>query len=122
VVLLAGDLLEPVGEPLDAVLANLPYIPSDEVEALPEAIRSHEPRLAVDGGADGLDAYRALCAQLPAHLADGPRAVLFEVGSGQATFAAELIAAALGDAPDLDVRYHRDLAGTRRVVEVRQGY
>ncbi len=121
-VLLAGDLLEPIGEPLDVVLANLPYIPSDEVEALPEAIRSHEPRLAVDGGPDGLDPYRALCAQLPAHLVDGPRAVLVEVGSGQATFAADLIATALGGGSHLDVRYHRDLAGTRRVVEVRQGY
>ncbi len=122
VVLLTGDLLEPVGEPLDVVLANLPYIPSDEVDALPEVIRSHEPHLAVDGGPDGLDAYRALCAQLPAHLVDGPRAVLVEVGSGQATFAADLLTAALGDTPAPEVRYHRDLAGTRRVVEVRQGY
>lgn len=122
VVLLAGDLLEPVGEPLDVVLANLPYIPSDELDALPDVIRTHEPRLAVDGGEDGLDPYRALCAQLPAHLVDGPRAVLVEVGSGQATFAADLITSALGPAPALEVRYHRDLAGTRRVVEVRQGY
>lgn len=122
VVLLAGDLLEPVSEPLDVVVANLPYIPTDEVEALPEVIRNHEPRLAVDGGDDGLEPYRALCAQLPAHLVDGPRAVLVEVGSGQASFAADLIASALGGGSDLDVRYHRDLAGTRRVVEVRQGY
>lgn len=122
VVLLAGNLLEPLSEPLDVVLANLPYIPSDEVDALPEVIRSHEPHLAVDGGPDGLELYRTLCAQLPAHLAEGPRAVLVEVGSGQATFAADLIASALGGGSDLEVRYHRDLAGTRRVVEVRQGY
>ncbi len=122
VVLLTGSLLEPLSEPLDVVLANLPYIPSDEVDALPEAIRSHEPHLAVDGGEDGLELYRALCAQLPAHLAEGPRAVLVEVGSGQATFAADLITSALGRGADLDVRSHRDLAGTRRVVEVRQGY
>ncbi len=122
VVLLAGDLLEPVSEPLDLVLANLPYIPSDEVDSLPEVIRTHEPRLAVDGGEDGLDPYRALCAQLSAHLVDGPRAVLVEVGSGQASFAADLIARALGPTPAPEVRYHRDLAGTRRVVEVRQGY
>ncbi|MCC6238502.1 MAG: peptide chain release factor N(5)-glutamine methyltransferase [Dehalococcoidia bacterium] len=127
VVLLTGNLLEPLGEPLDVVLANLPYIPSDEVEALPEAIRSHEPHLAVDGGADGLELYRALCEQLPTHLAEGPRAVLVEVGSGQATFAADLITSALTgqqahSEPDFEVRYHRDLAGTRRVVEVRQGY
>jgi release factor glutamine methyltransferase len=121
VVLLAGDLLEPLAEPLDVVVANLPYIPADEVERLPEAIRSHEPRIAVDGGEDGLDLYRRLAAQLPAHLAAGAVAVLIEVGSGQASFAGDLLADALG-LPNLEVRYHRDLAGTRRVVEVRRGY
>lgn len=120
VVLLAGDLLEPLAEPLDVVVANLPYIPAEEVERLPEVIRSHEPRLAVDGGEDGLDLYRRLAAQLPAHLTAGAAAVLVEVGSGQASFAGELLANALG--PDVTVRYHRDLAGTRRVVEVRRGY
>jgi release factor glutamine methyltransferase len=128
VVLLAGDLLEPLSEPLDVVVANLPYIPAEEVERLPEVIRTHEPRLAVDGGEDGLDLYRQLAAQLPAHLAGGPIAVLIEVGSGQALFAADLLTSALTprEAPAersaLDVRYHRDLAGTRRVVEVRRGY
>jgi release factor glutamine methyltransferase len=122
VVLVAGDLLEPLAEPLDVVLANLPYIPAEEVERLPEVIRTHEPRLAVDGGDDGLELYRRFAAQLPAHLAAGAHAVLIEVGSGQASFAADLLASALGDTDNLDVRYHRDLAGTRRVVEVRRGY
>ena len=122
VVLLAGDLLEPAPEPLDVVAANLPYIPTDEFAALPEAIRDHEPELAVDGGFDGLELYRRLAAQLPDHLASGPRAVLVEVGSGQAPFAADLLVEALGGGADLEVRMHRDLAGTRRVVEVRQGY
>lgn len=122
VVLLAGDLLEPVAEPLDVVVANLPYIPAEEVERLPEAIRAHEPRLAVDGGEDGLDLYRRLAAQLPLHLAEGPAAVLIEIGAGQASFAGDLLAAALGRSPDLEVHYHRDLGGTRRVVEVRRDY
>jgi release factor glutamine methyltransferase len=128
VVLVAGDLLEPLSEPLDVVLANLPYIPAEEVERLPEVIRTHEPRLAVDGGDDGLDIYRRFAAQLPSRLADRAYAVLVEVGSGQASFAADLLTNALalrqaqGERQDLDVRYHRDLAGTRRVVEVRWGY
>ncbi|MSP22787.1 MAG: peptide chain release factor N(5)-glutamine methyltransferase [Dehalococcoidia bacterium] len=128
VVLLTGDLLEPIGEPLDVVLANLPYIPTEEVERLPEVIRTHEPRLAVDGGEDGLDLYRRLAEQLPSHLAEGVSAVLIEVGSGQASFAADVLTNALvlrqaqGERIGLDVRYHRDLAGTRRVVEVRRGY
>ena len=118
VVLLAGDLLESVSEPLDVVVANLPYIPTSELEALPEVIRTHEPRMAVDGGEDGLELYRRMFEQLRDHLADGPHAVLIEVGAGQAGHASELLGAALGVEP----RTHRDLLGIRRVVEARARY
>ena len=118
VVLLAGDLLEPIAEPIDVVAANLPYIPTEEYERLPPEIRAHEPRLAVDGGEDGLEAVRALIAQLPAHLAEGPVAVLLELGSSQTGHTAELLVAAIGG----EAEVHRDLAGNRRVVEVRRGY
>ena len=117
-VLLAGDLIEPIGEPLDVVAANLPYIPTEEYERLPPEIRAHEPRLAVDGGEDGLEAVRALIAQLPDHLADGPVAVLLELGSSQTGHVAGLLVAAIGGGAEV----HRDLAGNRRVVEVRRGY
>lgn len=124
VVLLVSDLLESASEPLDIVAANLPYIPTGEYEWLPEVIRRHEPRLAVDGGEDGLDLYRRLAAQLADHLSPGARAVLVEVGGNQASFAADLLVQALSveGAPPPEVTYHRDLGGTRRVVEVRQGY
>ncbi len=118
IVLLAGDLLEAISEPLDVVVANLPYIPTSELDALPEAIRAYEPRMAVDGGEDGLDLYRRLFEQLPDHLADGPHAVLIEVGAGQAGHAAEL----LGEALRVEARTHRDLVGIRRVVEAHAGY
>ena len=118
VVLLTGDLLEPVGEPLDVVAANLPYVPAWEFEALPAVIREHEPALAVDGGEDGLALFQRLFRQLPRHLAEGPHAVLLEVGAGQATIVSELLVAAIGGEP----RTHRDLLGIRRVVEVRVGY
>ncbi len=121
VVLLAGDLLEPLSEPLDVVLANLPYIPTEEYEALPDEIRAHEPRVAVDGGEDGLDLYRRFCAQLPAHLADGPVAVLMEIGGGQAPFVEDMLLGAV-DRPGAAAAAHRDLRGTRRVIEVRAGY
>ena len=96
VVLLAGDLLDPIGEPLDVVAANLPYIPTEEYERLPAEIRAGEPRLAVDGGEDGLDVVRAFVAQLPAHIADGPIAVLLELGGGQHGLVGDWVAAALG--------------------------
>ncbi len=122
VVLLAGDLLEPLGEPVDVVVANLPYIPSEELARLPAEIREAEPVLAVDGGEDGLDVIRRLVAQLPAHLAAGPRAVLLEVGAGQAAFVEDLLREALGPHIDLDLRRHRDLRGSARVIEARLGY
>lgn len=121
VVLLAGNLLEPIGEPLDIVLANLPYIPTDEFEALPEEIRDSEPRLAVDGGDDGLAPFRSFADQLAAHIADGPVAVLMEIGAGQALFVEDLIRAGLGR-DDCVTTIHRDLRDSRRVVEVRCGY
>jgi release factor glutamine methyltransferase len=122
IVLLAGELLEPVPEPLDVVLANLPYIPTEEFEALPPEIREWEPRLAVDGGDDGLAPFRALAVQLPAHLAAGPVAVLLEVGAGQAGIVEDLVHRVLDGREAVTARVHRDLFGARRVVEVRAGY
>ncbi|TAJ18807.1 MAG: peptide chain release factor N(5)-glutamine methyltransferase, partial [Dehalococcoidia bacterium] len=52
VVLLAGDLAEPLSDPIDVLLANLPYVSTDEFEALPEQIREREPRIAVEGGSE----------------------------------------------------------------------
>ncbi len=124
VVLLAGNLLEPLTEPVDVVVANLPYIPSEELAGLPAEIREAEPGLAVDGGEDGLDSIRRLIAQLPAHLAapaaGGSKAVLLEVGAGQAGFVEDLLRETLG--PEVELRRHRDLRGTARVVEARLGY
>ena len=119
VVLLAGDLLEPIAEPLDVVAANLPYVPTEEYERLPPEIRAGEPRMAVDGGEDGMEPVRRLAEQLPAHVADGPAAVLLELGGGQSAVAADLVTSALGGG---DASVHRDLAGNRRVLEVRRGY
>lgn len=118
VTLLTGDLLEPLSEPQDVIVANLPYIPSDDVDALPAEIRESEPRLAVDGGDDGTALIRRLISQLPGHLAPDAGAALFEVGAGQALYVGELLQATLGTEP----AYHRDLAGIRRVVEIRLGF
>lgn len=118
VTLLTGDLLDPVTEPIDVVVANLPYVPAAEYEALPPVIREYEPREAVDGGADGLDVIRALIERLPSHLSEHSAAVLLEIGAGQAGAVSELLAGAIGG----EARTHRDLFGMQRVVEVRHGY
>jgi len=122
VILLAGDMLEPLTEPLDIVLANLPYVPTEEYEALPDEIRAHEPELAVDGGEDGLDLYRRFAAQLPQHLVSDSYAVLIEIGAGQAAFAEDMLLEALGRPERATVTAHRDLRGIRRIIEVRVGY
>lgn len=123
VVLLAGDLAEPLIEPIDVLLANLPYVPTDEFEALPAQIREREPRLAVEGGPDGVELIARLAQQLDAHLAP-VAAAIFEVGAGQISWVEELVTRALTEAgrTGLDVRFHRDLRGIRRVLEVRMGY
>jgi release factor glutamine methyltransferase len=67
----------------DLVLSNPPYIPSAEIAALDPEVSCFEPRAALDGGPDGLDAYRALAGLLPRMLKKGGWAIL-EIGAGQA--------------------------------------
>lgn len=103
-------------ESVDLVLANLPYIPSAMIQALPVAA-SFEPRSALDGGADGLAVICRLIAQLPAVLSrDGD--ALLEIGSDQAD-AVQAMVAELGEGWSSVV--HPDLAGSARVIEIRRG-
>jgi release factor glutamine methyltransferase len=115
---LRGDLLEPFaagsgdGFALDIVVSNPPYIPSPDLPGLQREVRDYEPRLALDGGADGLDPYRRMTAQLRT-LPFVPRIAAFEVGIGQARAVAGLLADA-GFWPD--IRVIRDYAGIERHV------
>lgn len=123
VVLLAGDLLEPLAEPIDVLCANLPYVPTDDYEELPPQIRNREPRVAVEGGVTGIELIRRLTEQMAAHLAP-EAAVLLEVGAGQMGWVEELAVDALKQAGRdvTKVEAHRDLHGIRRCLEVRTGY
>ena len=95
----------------DLIVANPPYVASGDIDGLAREVRNHDPRLALDGGADGLDAYRALAPDVARLLA--PRGRFFlEVGAGQAD-AVQAIAAAAGLA---GLATRRDLAGIERVV------
>ncbi len=80
---LASDWAAALDARFDLVLCNPPYITSPELAGLMPEVARYEPRAALDGGADGLDAYRAVLAALPALLAPGGVAVL-ELGAGQA--------------------------------------
>lgn len=103
-----GNWTEGVTARFDLILANPPYVGSDET--LPPDVRDHEPPLALFGGRDGLDAYRALLPQLPARLAPDGLAVV-EIGASQAA-----AVTALARAAGLGVRLHHDLAGRPRAL------
>jgi release factor glutamine methyltransferase len=91
----AGDLYQPLPASLrgrvDVLLANVPYVPTDEVGLLPLEARVHEARVALDGGADGLDVLRRVTAAAPLWLAPGGH-VLFETSERQAPRAVETVA------------------------------
>ena len=95
----------------DIVLANPPYIPTAEIATLDADVRTFEPHAALDGGADGLDAYRSILHTLMPHVAAGSL-LLFEVGMGQAEDVAALGARAGWQLQEIV----HDLAGIARVV------
>jgi release factor glutamine methyltransferase len=114
--LAAGDLDRPLPPELagrvQVLTANVPYVPSGQIELLPRDVRDHEPRLALDGGPDGLDVLRRVAALAPGWLAAGG-VLLSEIAEDQGAAAAQVLAEA-GLSP---LRLHRDLAGRHRVVE-----
>ena len=106
-----GDWTAGIEESFDLILSNPPYIGSGEIAGLDRAVREHDPLLALDGGADGLTAYRALAAALPRHLKPGGLAIL-EIGAGQEDSVVALMRQAGLD--HLDSR--RDLGGHIRAL------
>jgi len=80
----AGDGLAPVaGRTFDLLVSNPPYIASAEIETLEPEVRNHDPRLALDGGADGLDFYRRLAGAARGAVVPGGK-LMVEFGDGQA--------------------------------------
>ncbi len=89
----ACDMAAALRGPFDVIVSNPPYIASGDIATLPAEVRSFDPRVSLDGGADGLNCYRVIAAAAPALLApDGVLAV--ELGVGQSEPVAALFAAA----------------------------
>ncbi len=109
-----GDWAGGVGEVFDIVVCNPPYVRSADIDRLEPEVARFEPRSALDGGADGLDAYRALAPALPRLLAADGIAVL-EIGFGQAAAVARIIRG--GGLQVVEIK--DDLAGIPRCVVAR---
>ncbi len=106
-------LKEDPGGPFDLVVSNPPYLAEAEFEALEPEVRLHEPRAALAGGPDGLDAYRRIAAGVGPLLAPGGRLML-EIGPTQAAAVSAILAASGFDRP----RSLVDMDGRDRVVVV----
>lgn len=106
-----GSYFEPVEGKFALIVSNPPYIASAVIAGLDPEVRLHDPMLALDGGADGLDGYRLLAAGADDHLLPGGMLAL-EIGYDQG----EAVSRLLSDADFTSIEIHRDLGGRDRVV------
>jgi len=109
VYLLHGDMLESVPEPVDLIIANLPYVRESELAGM-----RFEPRLALDGGRDGIVKIRQLCRQLGGKLRPGGF-LLLEMGQGQGEAVTTLLNTLF---PSGEIEVMPDLSGIERVVSL----
>lgn len=108
-----GGWAAAIGGEIDVVLANPPYVPAAAIDGLAPEVARFEPLAALDGGGDGLQAYRELAPDLARLLDPGGFGVI-EVGAGQAASVAEIFASQGLD----QAARHRDLAGVERCLVV----
>lgn len=108
-----GDWAAPLHDAVDLVVSNPPYVTTDELNATDADVREFEPHLALDGGSDGMDAYRSLLATLPGRIR--PRgSLLLEVDPRRAAAVGQAVCSVF---PGATVTTHADLARRARVVE-----
>jgi release factor glutamine methyltransferase len=112
---LQTDLLSGVDTDFDFLVTNLPYIPTAEMATLPREVR-HDPPLALDGGADGLEVIRRFIEAAPSHLKPGA-GVLLEIGISQASGVADI----LQQQKYRDISVEKDYQGVERFVSARYG-
>ena len=111
-----GDLLEPLPEPVDLIVANLPYIPTSRIPTLQPEIQ-WEPSAALDGGDDGLDLIRRLMSQAPDKLKENG-IILLELDPEQMPAVAALAAQHL---PEATTSIEQDLARLDRILVINRG-
>ena len=113
ITLLQGDLLEPLPESVDLIIANLPYVRESDIPA--NGPLSFEPQLALNGGEKGLDKIERLCRQAGEKL-NSKGSLLLEIGQGQAEDVKAILHKYF---PSALIEVEKDLAGIERVVSLR---
>ena len=116
-VLVRGDWAAALDRQFDLIVANPPYVVTEEIATLPPEVRDHDPLFALDGGVDGFDAYRAIVFDLPRLITPTGVAIL-EFGNGQETAVAELARSA---GLIVNAAARRDLAGRPRALVIHPG-
>lgn len=104
-----SDLFGNIEGRFDIIVSNPPYIPTADIEGLDKEVKDHEPRLALDGGEDGLDIYRKISVEAGEHLKDGGL-LLLECGIGQAREIVKML-------EGYDCGIIKDLQGIERIVK-----
>ncbi|MBR4420809.1 MAG: peptide chain release factor N(5)-glutamine methyltransferase, partial [Clostridia bacterium] len=109
-----SDLFNDIEGKFDIIISNPPYIPTADIEELESTVKDYEPRLALDGGLDGLDCYRKIASQAVNHLNDN--GLLFmEFGVGQAEDITKLLQENF-----VNIEIKKDLSGIERMVKAQK--
>ena len=103
-------MFENINDKYSVIITNPPYIKSGDIGGLQTEVKDYEPRIALDGGTDGLDFYRRIAAGVKPHLFKGG-VVFCEVGEGQAEDVAKLFG------NEFSVGIFNDLEGVARIVK-----
>lgn len=112
---LKGDLFDAVDKmKFDMIVCNPPYIKSGDFNSLAKEIRDFEPRLALDGGSDGLEFYRRIVPEAKQYLREGG-ILMLEIGDGQQLKVFEMLITRGYQ----DIEFLRDSAGSIRVLKAR---
>ena len=103
------DLYGDLQDKFDIIVSNPPYIKTDDMDGLDDVVKNYEPHLALDGGADGLNFYRRICAGAKAHLNDGGM-IFLEVGIGQADDVKKMLD------EEFNAEIIKDISGVDRII------
>jgi len=107
-------LLQPLPEPVDIIVANLPYVSYAELRKLPPEIRNFEPEIALNGGKNGLELIGQLMLQVESKIKPAGH-LLLEIGQGHGEKLASLVRSSLGSA---ELSFLADLNGVKRVARI----